>query len=132
MIKPVYANPLMPDVCPILSLAILVLCQNHDKESLFVFGSSVTNANTKFEKWFHDILGSVCNDPEMQNDLLGLHAEYFGTHSFRKGSGTNASCSALAPIINLFLRAGWTIGQVSIIMLYLLHIYLMTRIRCRF
>ena len=123
MIKPVYANPLMPEVCPVLSLAVLILCQHHDKESSFVFGSSVTNANTKFEKWFHDTLGSVCNDPEMQNDLLGLRSALFGTHSFRKGSGTNASCSALAPIINLFLRAGWTIGEVRNLKSYLFKFY---------
>jgi hypothetical protein len=114
MHKPVYANPLKPEICPFLALAVFILCEHHDSSSPYVFGTSVTNAETKFKKWFHETLDNIPNDnPEISDDLIAIKRELYGVRSFRKGSGTNASCSIFAPLISLFLRADWAIGKVT-------------------
>lgn len=45
---------------------------------------------------------------------LGLKVEDFGTHSFRKGVATYTAGFIGGPsIISIFLRAGWSLGQVQ-------------------
>lgn len=77
----VYANPLMPELCPILSLAIYVFCMAFHREDESnewkIFSGS--HCEGKFSNWLRESL---------ENDLQGLIAEIgapeeIGTHSFR-------------------------------------------------
>jgi len=51
MNKPVYANPMQPDICPLLELAVLVLSTYHGNESVYVFGDSEQNAEKKYARY---------------------------------------------------------------------------------
>jgi hypothetical protein len=77
----IYANPLCPELCPILSLAIYVFCQqfheSEDGNSWKLFnGNKLENC---FSNWLHNLLLSeFFNEAE-----FGASARKFGTHSFR-------------------------------------------------
>ena len=113
MNKPVYANPMQPDICPFLALSVLVLSTYHGSESVYVFGDSEQNAEKKFETWFHTVMNGILDDDDP--DLVRLKKGLFGKHSYRKGSATLVASSATCGIISLFLRAGWSVGQVLMI-----------------
>ena len=59
-----------------------------------------------FSKWLSAALSEV--------DLLGASENDFGTHSFRKGIASY--CAGMLdgpPVVSIFLRAGWSLGQVQ-------------------
>ena len=100
----IYANPIMPEVCPILSLGVYLLCYPSVLSGVRLFPGD--NQYERFRSCFH----KVCCDSAMD-----MNAEDIGTHSIRKGactyasSGTTACPSATA----VHLRAGWTLGGVQ-------------------
>lgn len=104
--KHVFANPFEPYACPILALGLYLFSYSFrinedDKTKLFV-----KDPYHIFVKWFEQALQSVSN--------LGYSIEDFGTHSFRKGVTTYCSGFLGGPsVIAIFLRAGWTLGQVQ-------------------
>jgi integrase len=76
----VYANPLNPELCPVLALAIHVFCiQYHrgttDQWCLFDGG----HIESKFSHWLQEALKSG----NFSEDVLGGSASDLGTHSFR-------------------------------------------------
>ena len=94
--KAIYANPLVPQMCPFLSLAVLVLSRSSYKENKSVLlgkkcDENITNWLKKVEK-----KGSLFNEAHLTS------------HCTRKGSASYvASLPGLAAVLALMARAGW-------------------------
>jgi hypothetical protein len=104
----VFANPLNPFICPILSLAMYVFTRGVRVEDSkpVIFG---TGADKRFGKWLFQFL----NRNEDDIKLLGLNIMELGTHSFRKGVATFCATNPGGPTsISIFQRAGWSLGNV--------------------
>ena len=109
-IKHIYANPLMPEICPVLALALYFLhnpfigCEGR---KLF------PGANT--HKTFNDDVQKALSDPEFTAHLdnLGITYRNVGAYSTRKGSTTYCTSGTTQgpSIIAVCLRAGWSIGK---------------------
>ena len=106
----VYANPLQPEICPILALGMYWLCFEFSTESNKLFPGS------KQDDRFNTTLGRVLESPAGKEELerRGLSASDLGSHSVRKGgttyvsSGTTAAPSQSA----ICIRGGWSQGKV--------------------
>ena len=108
----VYANPLKPWICPVLSLARYLLCYPDVlRGDVPLFEG--TNQYARYSARFMQLI----NEPETKKDLneLGFEPEDLGTHSARKGVGTMvaAGCTVSPPIVSFCLRAGWSLGGVK-------------------
>jgi hypothetical protein len=108
----IYANPIMPEICPVLSLGIYLLCfppANADQKPLFPGSSQYDHYRKVFTK-FLDI-------PKVTEELVsrGLQKEDLGTHSKRKGSSTYASSGSTScpSSVAIHIRAGWSLGPVQ-------------------
>ena len=107
----VYANPLMPEICPVLAMGRYIICNPtilSGQCDLFE-GSSQYD---RFNKIFNDI---VDHDDHRQSFIsLGIPPEYFGTHSIRKGAVTLVATGSTAspPIASICLRANWAMPGV--------------------
>lgn len=105
----VYANPKDPLICPVLSFAIIVFTRGYsrDDSERYAFGKG---AKDKFTKWLHNAL-RACVDAIV---AMGLAFDELGSHSFRKGIATLlANCPGGPEAINIWLRAGWSLGPVQ-------------------
>ncbi len=95
----VYANPLMPHICPILALGVYLVTNDFGRGASPLFpGSSQYDRFTSTMKDLHDEFKKTF-------DCLRL----YGTHSFRKGAATycssgSTSCPSHSAIC---LRCGW-------------------------
>lgn len=104
--KHLYANPYNPEICVILGLALHVFAvsfrmDNENRSSVFA-----GTPYSLFSKWLQNALDNIQN--------LGNEAKDYGTHSFRKGIATYCSGFIGGPsVIAIFLRAGWSLGQVQ-------------------
>ncbi len=99
----VYANPLKPEICPILALSVYLILGEFlpNDTKLFGGGNQYSHFSTGFKKWMTRILVLLVQ-------WVASAAE-FGTHSFRKGAAT-FSCSgssAGAHISAVSNRCGW-------------------------
>ena len=104
--KHVYANPLNPAICLILSMALLIFggeWQRSGAKRMLFRGTATVG---RFSKWLKGIMTS--NGTSMVS--LGIIAFDIGTHSFRKGVATFVAGSSA---ISIFLRAGWSLGVVT-------------------
>ena len=107
----VYANPTSPQICPILNLAIFLICfpLQTDQVKLFHGSSQYERFRKQLEK---TLKGQQCED---ELSARGLLCEQIRTYSIKTGaasyaaSGTTASPSALA----IHLRAGWSFSGVQ-------------------
>ena len=115
--RAVYANPLNPWICPILSLGIFFLVHhfNGENQKLFIGKAQYD----RFVKLFH----SMTNDDNFSEEMKrkGVNPRNTGTHSVRKGacrfvSSGSTACPSFAAVNN---RAGWSMGKVKNI--YLQH-----------
>ena len=106
----VYANPVHPEICPILTLSIYLICNPRILEDRAIFpGGSQANH-------YRDVLSKIFSSEEGKQELAsrGLTANDIGTHSNRKGASTFATSGTTAApsIAAVSLRAGWTMGKV--------------------
>lgn len=106
----VYANPLEPAICPILSLAVMIFSSSFrsgDKRQQVFEG-------TKSESRFSSILRVIVDGLSYVDErILGAKKRDIGTHSPRKGSPTFALAMVEGPNpVQVFLRAGWSLGNV--------------------
>jgi hypothetical protein len=117
-----YANPLNPAICPVLALAILtfmrVLKHDHLTESS---SSSAARPNFRIfdgahsESRFSDVLSrTIASLPASDLPRLGGEKKQLGTHSVRKGAASYCAGMINGPsMVHVFLRAGWSLGNVQ-------------------
>jgi hypothetical protein len=116
----VYANPSNPVICPVLALAILTFVRSmrHDPAS-----SSSSDSMPNFRVFdgpdnaarFSDVLGRIIAAvPSSDVHLLGGDKKQLGTHSVRKGAASYCAGMINGPsTVQVFLRAGWSLGNVQ-------------------
>jgi hypothetical protein len=108
--KHIFANPSRPEICPILALAVYIFSTNRSSQKkgkmrLFPGGSQTS----RFNKLFGKIVKLSSNILQTKASIKDL-----GTHSIRKGAITYVlSCLNGPSAIQVYLRAGWTIGNVQ-------------------
>jgi hypothetical protein len=105
----IYANPINPEICPILSLGIYFSTSfNAPNESSLFLGE---RQKDRMLQYIPEYLRSELVQKHMK--LLGMVPTDFGNHSFRKGAATYvASGSVGGPsIISVLRRAGWSLGD---------------------
>jgi len=109
----VYANPLQPEICPVLALALhwLLFPCGVDGQRVTVFGCE--EASTRF----YSVLSSVLNDADTAHLLAeeGMDTKGIATHSYRKGGATYC-CTGVSqppPAASVYRRAGWGFGDVG-------------------
>ena len=116
----VYANPSNPAICPILALAVLVFTRavKHDSTqpaastappNFRIFDGSHSEAR------FSEVLGRIITSlSESDQSRLGAEKKQLGTHSVRKGSASYCAGMMNGPsTVQVFLRAGWSLGNVQ-------------------
>jgi hypothetical protein len=111
----IYANPLQPEVCPILALAIYFLCMPFDSEQLALFPG--TGQDARFGLTMQRVFKTPAGTAELER--RGLKPDDLGTHSIRKGSATfsvsgSTACPSVAAVAR---RAGWAMGTIGLIYL---------------
>jgi hypothetical protein len=115
-----YANPTNPVICPVLALAVIVFtrCIKHDptipanstsRPSFRIFDGAFSEAR------FSEVLGRcIASLPESAQLQLGGEKKQLGTHSVRKGAATYCAGMINGPsTVQVFLRAGWSLGNVQ-------------------
>lgn len=109
--KHVYANPLEPSLCPILSFAIYIFCYGfHRKGSKTQVFDGDSLSESRFSKWLKSF--GVENEADFVS--MGLAIVMIGTHSFRKGVASYLSSMCGGPsAVAIYLRAGWSLGPVQ-------------------
>ena len=91
-------------------MAILIFSSGwrRDGAKHMLFSGSSTEA--RFGKWLREVLIHSANSLQ----ALGNVSFEIDTHSFRKGVATFvAGCPAGPSLVNVFLRAGWSLGAVT-------------------
>lgn len=99
----VYANPLKPEICPILALGVYLMLSEFgaDDVKLFGGGNQYSHFSTSFKKWMKRVLDTLAQ--------WVVTVMEWGTHSFRKGAATFccSGSSAGAHISAVSNRCAW-------------------------
>ena len=105
-----YANPIHPMLCPVLSLAIHTLSHSfHSDEDQRIFTHK--SVQDDFSKWLHETIKAFTDEESL---LLAQDISLIGTHSIRKGVASYiSSLPGTASVIAIFLRLGWSLGNVA-------------------
>lgn len=105
-----YANPVIPEVCPILALAVHSMIFGFSADGKLFPGSHQYDQYTKSLK-------RAMSNGDVAEDLTntGLTPSDFGSHSARNGAATYvSSCSTSSPsAASICLRAGWSLPGVQ-------------------
>lgn len=108
----IYANPLQPEICPILALAVLLFSSTNrpgngeNKHQLF----EGQHSESRFSAILRVVVDSLTCSEEA---ILGVKKKEIGTHSPRKGAPTYVLAMIEGPNpVQVFLRAGWSLGNV--------------------
>lgn len=101
----VFANPLQPAVCPILSLAIYVLCTQDTRRNQLFTGQK---SEGRFSKALKRLLTEI---PELKTVIPNVND--IGTHSNRKGSVSFVLMYVVISVVAVYLRAGWSLGNTQ-------------------
>lgn len=101
----VFANPVIPAICPVLSLATYLAIFGFDGSGHLFPGA---NQYDRYAKILKRALESESMRTEIERS--GFESSDFGTHSTRKGAKTYASGSSTAGPSepSILLRGGWT------------------------
>lgn len=105
----VYSNPLRPELCPVTSLGIMVLCTSMVNPTKMLFRPTEQDL---FSNWLTDHLKAHA---EYLQDATGLPCDEnpFGTQSVRKGViSYMLAFPGAASAIACLLRAGYSLGGV--------------------
>lgn len=107
----VYANPISPEVCPILAIALWLLCFPPAEGQADLFEG--TSQDSRFNEVFRKVLNSDAVRTELEK--RGFTAASFGSHSLRKGASSfvSAGTTDAPPQISIILRGGWTLTQIE-------------------
>lgn len=98
----VYANPLMPHICPILALGVYLMTHSFGEDNALFPGQK---QYSRFSKLLDALVKCAPKSRSLESESFRI----YGTHSFRKGAATFAcSGSTAAPHISAVSnRAGW-------------------------
>jgi hypothetical protein len=109
--KSVFANPLHPYCCPILSLGVLMFCSGFRPPDSRQNVYSGTNSKDRFSK----ILKEALNDlDESEVASLGCNVRDIGLHSTRKGAATFCLGQVSGPNpVSVYLRMGQSLGKLK-------------------
>jgi hypothetical protein len=106
----VYANPLLPNVCPFLAMAVYLFSY----PGILSSNSSLFPGRSQYDRFCKEFR---CLLDEFKGDLSvhGFEPTELGTHSTRKGVATAvcSGCTMSPPIVSVCIRAGWTMGGVK-------------------
>ena len=105
----IFANPDMPEICPILSLArYRATSPQIQRERFFRAVRSAVDSGR-----FRIITSSWKNAAAIQR--LGIEPKDFGVHSIRKGAATYCcnGTTAGAAFPAVYVRAGWYMGGIG-------------------
>ena len=107
----IYANPLQPEVCPILSLGYYYLCFAFATDQNQLFPGS--NQDDRFKNTLQRILKPPAGLTELER--RGATADSFGSHSIRKGSATysTSGTTSCPSAQSVHRRAGWSMCKIS-------------------
>lgn len=106
--KHVYANPITPATCIVLSLGIHLLCSSYFQNGDFRIFPQDSISST-FSQWLKHTANTMTRS---ENDILGISTEDLGTHSIRKGACTYASGQQCSPsAIAIKLRMDHSLGE---------------------
>jgi hypothetical protein len=101
--RAVFANPLKPEVCPVLALALHFLVRVEHMAYLF-------DGNHQYDRYIKD-LKTVLEDPQLAESLRlnGTDPKNVATHTLRKGSATDASAASTSGPTDASVesRGGW-------------------------
>lgn len=111
----VYANPIEPELCPILALSLHLMVSGFAPNSAFVFGA--TGGSTVYDRFNKSFKRFITTNSTIQQILTsqGLGEDDFGAHSFRKGAIAyclNGVHGGPSPT-SIFQRSGWTLNSVE-------------------
>lgn len=115
-----YANPLHPVICPVLALAVLTFTRvakhdpTHTAASTGPPNYRIFNGGHN-ESRFSEVLGRIIAAvPDTHLSQLGSDKKQLGTHSVRKGAASYCAGMVNGPsTVQVFLRAGWSLGNVQ-------------------
>jgi hypothetical protein len=115
-----YANPCTPAICPVLALAILVFVRSlrHDPAASSTADSSpnfrVFDGPSNCARFSDVLLRIIAAVPVSEVHMLGGEKKQLGTHSVRKGAASYCAGMVNGPsTVQIFLRAGWSLGNVQ-------------------
>jgi hypothetical protein len=105
----VYANPLMPEICPLLALGIMWLTYGFDDGNNHLF-----IGRRQYER-FRKLFDRVLESSNVELEQRGINKKDLGSHSIRKGSSSYCSSGSTAcpSVAAIDIRAGWTQGGVK-------------------
>jgi hypothetical protein len=108
--RAIYANPLDPQVCPILSLGIKLLCEPcTTSRPVKLFPGKSQDSN--FAKWISKEIDDLS---EEEKSVVGCFDSDIGSHSGRKGAATFVCGITGGPDSHsVYLRMGHTLGGVA-------------------
>jgi hypothetical protein len=106
----IFANPLMPEICPILGMAIFFACFPVTTQEKHVFPGS--SQDERYRKILDRFFDTKVGKDELRR--CGIDSNDLGTHSTRKGASSYvvSGSTACPSFISIMLRAGWTLGAV--------------------
>jgi hypothetical protein len=116
-----FANPLFPEICPVLALAVLTFARTlrHDPSSDESDGAVPPNFRifdgpNSTARFSDTLQRCIARLPDGNAALLGAEKKQLGTHSVRKGAASYCSGMMNGPsMVQVFLRAGWSLGNVQ-------------------
>jgi hypothetical protein len=107
----IYANPVSPEVCPLLSLAMYFSTNFNTTE---VGDCTMLFPGKGQETRFAKMLFAVLLDHVDEVRALGFELHHIGTHSIRKGAASFlSSLVGGPPAAAISVRGGWSMGNVK-------------------
>jgi hypothetical protein len=114
LIRNVYANPVQPSVCVFLGFGLQILTTPPEVVAGLAMRVFCASGESSFGKWLKTTVVTIATSATDKLRLDGFNLSLCGTHSNRKGSITFSATHPDGPSgISLFLRAGWSLGDVQ-------------------
>ena len=109
--RSIFATPLDPLLCPILAIAVSILSRPYRSDGVNPSLFEGADQEDRYGKILSTVLQNL---PEALLSTLGAKRTDIGTHSARKGAPTFALSMPGGPSpVSVFLRAGWSLGNVK-------------------
>ena len=103
----IYANPLNPEICPVLALGLYLV----NNPGLLVSNGKLLAGDHQYNR-YSQILNDTIKKHEAEFARIGVKVGTIGSHSARKGAATVAAngCTISPSMASICTRAGWTMG----------------------